>query len=330
MDEIRTGAPGEGGAGADEDRLAASGADQPEELRDGRRRVWHLLAAVESPLRYPRPRAEDLIAEAGIRRLPASRTSEPSRGAGPVLKRHLRHISFGAAIGAAAAALGVLVLNENDAPDAPPPPIEYAANPSETNAIRLEDGTEVLLAPGSRLKLDGGSSAVRQVSFEGVGYFSVARDETRPFIIRTAGGTAEVLGTSFELKASGNEVRVVVVEGSVALEADGEKREIRMNQMGHASADHPPTVVEVQDVNEFLTWVDGLLVFQSTPLSRVAERLGEHYGMLVEIQDSALASREVTAWLREQNFDPALTAVCSAVGAICTVSRTGATMRLPP
>jgi transmembrane sensor len=215
------------------------------------------------------------------------------------------------------------------APDAPFGAVEFIAGPHEAHTIRLDDGTVVRLAPGSRIQFNGRSSRERRVTFEGVGYFAVARDEARPFIIRTEGGDAEVLGTRFELRTERDAMRVVVVEGSVALQAVGQRMQVSANQMGHAGTDRPPTVVDVEDVSDFLGWVNGLLVFQATPLRQVARELADHYGVEIEILDEELARREVTAWLREQSFNAALTAVCGAVGASCTIHRDRATMDLP-
>jgi transmembrane sensor len=207
--------------------------------------------------------------------------------------------------------------------------VEFITGPREVNTLRLDDGTVVRLAPGSRLEFENHSPRVRQVRFEGVAYFAVARDPARPFVIRTRGGDAVVLGTRFELRTRDDETRVVVVEGRVALEAEGARREVASSQMGHVRARQPPTVVDVESVHDFLGWVDGLLVFQSTPLSQVTRELAKHYGVQIEIRDAELARREVTAWLDEQSFDAALTAICGAVGAACRIDTDRAVMSLP-
>jgi ferric-dicitrate binding protein FerR (iron transport regulator) len=292
-----------------------------------RRRIWEFLGKARTPVARPAPSAEELIARAGVRRLPETNDAGFQRTASAPSRRRFRYrVAVAGTLAAAAIATVILSL---------PPSIptfgavEFIAGPHETTTIRLDDGTVVRLGPSSRIEFNGESPRERQVYFEGVAYFAVARDEARPFVIRTRGGNAEVLGTRFEIRAQNEEVRVVVVEGRVALQADGERKEVAANQMGHAGTNQPPTVVDVEDVNDFVGWIDGLLVFQATPLDQVARELSERYGVKIDIQDEELARREVTAWLRQQSFDAALTAVCGAVGAICTISHDGATMRLP-
>lgn len=316
---------------AEEERrlLAWRQASAANEARyDRRRRLWNVLEKVRTPVNRAPPRAEDLIARAGIHRIAGrdEADGEPPR-LGWWRSRRARYSTMIGGIAAAAIA-AVIITGPRDSPTFGA--VEFIAGPHETTTIRLDDGTVVRLAPSSRIEFDGRSPRERQVRFEGVAYFAVARDEARPFIIRTRGGNAEVLGTRFEIRAEDEAMRVVVVEGRVALESVGQRKEVTANQMGHAGIEQAPTVVAVEDVNDFIGWVDGLLVFQATPLDRVARELSERYGVEVEIQDEELGRREVTAWLRQQSFDAALTAVCGAVGAICTIGPEGATMQVPP
>lgn len=289
-------------------------------------RVWDILSRLQTPLANPTPSAEELIAQAGIIRLPTTEQTEARRGSasrrGRLRPAYL--VLLGSAI-AATVAVAILFSPQMKADDHFGVR-EFIAGPLEANTIRLADGTIVRLAPGSRIAFDGRSTRERQVTFEGVGYFAVAKDTARPFIIRTKGGDAQVLGTRFELRTEDEAMRVVVVEGRVALKADGQRTTVGKNQMGRAGVNQPPTVVDVEDVNDFIGWVNGLLVFQATPLRQVAQELAEHYRVQVEISDEELAQREVTAWLREQSFEAAMTAVCGAVGATCIVQRDRATM----
>ena len=292
-----------------------------------RRRMWQLLALARVRTSRPPPTAQELIAEAGIRPFPdsneprdASSSSTPLR----TFRRARRAIIAGLAAAAIAAAI-LYLPSSNPTFGA----VEFIAGPHETTTIRLDDGTVVQLGPSSRIEFNGQSPRRREVYFEGVGYFAVARDEARPFVIRTRGGNAEVLGTRFEIRARDEAMRVVVVEGRVAIQAVGQRMEVTANQMGHAGATQPPTVVDIENATDFVGWVNGLLVFQATPLEQVARELSERYGVKIEIEGEELARREVTAWLRQQSFDAALTAICGAVGAVCRIGSDGATMRLP-
>src|SRR5687768_3722157 len=102
----------------------------------------------------------------------------------------------------------------------------FVTGPKETATLVLSDGTVVRLAPQSRLRIPGVSGS-REVFMEGRAYFAVAKMPGYPFQVRTQAGEAVVLGTRFELQADGADLRLVVLEGRVALGAGGKQVEDR-------------------------------------------------------------------------------------------------------
>src|SRR5690606_13338431 len=120
---------------------------------------------------------------------------------------------------------------------------EIITGMSESTTIRLGDGTIVRLGPESRLRVVGDRDR-REVWMEGRAFFAVARDEARPFHVRTPAGDAVVLGTRFDLEAR-DDLRVLVVEGAVRLGADGKELDIESSQLGTIAPDHPPTQKEL-------------------------------------------------------------------------------------
>ena len=56
----------------------------------------------------------------------------------------------------------------------------------------------------------------------------------------------------------------------------------------------PATVVAAADVESLSAWSRGRLVFDHTPMRRVAEELERWFGVKVVIDDESLATRDVT------------------------------------
>ena len=77
----------------------------------------------------------------------------------------------------------------------------------------LPDGTEVTLAPGSKLTYS--EKYPRDTKLEGKAYFEVARDEAVPFEITSNGAFVRVLGTKFMVDAGSSVKEVYVTEGKV-------------------------------------------------------------------------------------------------------------------
>jgi transmembrane sensor len=194
---------------------------------------------------------------------------------------------------------------------------EFVTDTAETATARLEDGSVVRLAPKSRLRV-AATSGHREVWLDGEGFFAVAHDASRPFRVRTRIGNIEVLGTRFDARVEGSNLRIVVTEGTVALTAGGKRLLVPKGHVATVTADGIPTVRSVPDPSALIEWMHDALIFQNTPLSDVARELERRYAIKVLLPDSTVATRRVTAWFTSQNVQQVLTAVCRAVDAHCT------------
>ena len=86
--------------------------------------------------------------------------------------------------------------------------------------ITLPDGTEVWLNAGSKLTYNMGfGQKTREVSLTGEGYFKVAKQKEKPFIVHTVKANIKALGTEFNVKAYPDEdfIETILVEGSVVV-----------------------------------------------------------------------------------------------------------------
>lgn len=194
---------------------------------------------------------------------------------------------------------------------------EFVTDTLETATARLEDGSVVRLAPRSRLRVSV-SSKHREVWLDGEGYFAVAHDSKRPFRVRTRAGNVEVLGTRFDARVEGSELRVVVTEGVVALTAGARRVLVPAGNVATVGEDRIPVVSAVANPQVLLEWMDNALIFQNTPMRDVARELELRYRIRVLLPDSAVASRRVTAWFSQQDATHVIAAVCLAVEAHCT------------
>ena len=85
----------------------------------------------------------------------------------------------------------------------------------EQRMLTLDDGSIVTLNTDTELDIDF-SAHTRQISLRrGEALFQVARDPSRPFIVRAGAGYARALGTRFNVVADQDNVTVSVLEGRV-------------------------------------------------------------------------------------------------------------------
>ena len=193
---------------------------------------------------------------------------------------------------------------------------EFVADQSGATTTTLRDGSVVRLAPGSRLRLVASSD--REVFLEGRGYFAIAHDSSKPFRIRSSAGDVTVLGTRFDLSTDQDSLRLIVVEGRVAVVARGEQVEIGAGQTGGVLKGAVLPVVKVSDARALINWVGNFLAFQSTPLSKVAVEIEQHYAVQFQFADSSLGDRTVTGWFSGWKLDDVLKVVCTVADVRCT------------
>ena len=148
---------------------------------------------------------------------------------------------------------------------------------AQVQEYTLPDGTEVTLAPGSKLTYS--EKSPRKTQLEGKAYFEVARDEAVPFEITADGAFVRVLGTKFMVDAGSSVKEVYVTEGKVlfAKSSDAEGVILTKDMQATLSPDENVPVIAVEpDVNS-IAWQRGSFIFDKTPLREVLETLSEYY-----------------------------------------------------
>ncbi len=227
----------------------------------------------------------------------------------------------GAAAGVAVAILGIVWAPGAARHSATSPAIsEIAAAPAQQTRATLRDGTRIVLNAGSRLRYPAtfGESA-RDVELEGEGYFEVVHDSARPFRVHARGSVTEDLGTRFVVRAYPElrHVEVAVAEGRVALHHDGDGRvssTLTAGQRGRVETDGSVSVMDDADVERWLEWTRGGLVFDGITLGQAATEIGRRFDVRIDVADSALAVKRVSARFRDEPLPRVLDGVSAALG----------------
>jgi len=197
---------------------------------------------------------------------------------------------------------------------------------TESVSFELPDGTVVRLAPRSRLRLHD-TPGMRQVSLEGRAYFAVARNPGLPFRIRTDAGDLTVLGTRFDIEAAHRELRLIVVEGRVALHAiAGDRIEVGAGEMSRVKEGHLLPVLKVPDVGAVISWTGAFLAFQATPARDAIEEIERKYSVRIHLADSAIAGRTLTVWLKDEKLADVLQIICPVLETECAMNGRDVTM----
>src|SRR5436190_22391247 len=201
---------------------------------------------------------------------------------------------------------------------------EYATAPAQRMVIRLQDGTQVTIAPKSRVRYTADYGAThRDLYLDGEAYFQVAPDSQRPLRVHTAGSLTEDLGTAFVVRAYADQIaiEVVVAEGRVALSrADTAAASrppalvLEARDLGRLDASGVATRRRGVDVERQLAWTRGVLAFDGAPLGDVVRTLGRWYNVDIRLADSALAARRLTASFQNEPIDLVLHRIALTLG----------------
>ena len=179
----------------------------------------------------------------------------------------------------------------------------------------LPDGSEVLLIDSPSLSYDA-DAFDRRVYLDGQAFFDVAHGED-PFVVTTPNAVATVLGTRFGIKTMDEVTEIVLESGSVEIASEGlssGKVVLSPGQMSRVEGGNAPTMPATVDITAELGWT-GMLFFQASPMSEVAARLEEVFGVTIDV-DAILGAEAVSGtFYRHEGTDQILSVLAATLGA---------------
>lgn len=168
-------------------------------------------------------------------------------------------------------------------------------NPNAFNTLSTPTGGQynIVLADGTKVYLNAVSSIKyptqfngdkRLVELDGEAYFEVAKDKSKPFIVKSDNQSVEVLGTHFNVHAYANEsvVKTTLLEGSVAVSFKNQKSILKPGQQSNVSDNFAKIKIREVDTDEAIAWKNGRFKFDNADLKTVMRQLERWYGIKVE------------------------------------------------
>lgn len=165
--------------------------------------------------------------------------------------------------------------------------LEVSAPVGSRTLVQLSDGTTVHLNYGSKIKYPRFFvGKTRGLTLIGEGFFEVSHNPKRPFIVKTKNVQVRAFGTRFNVMTypESDLVSTTLIEGKVVLTKgnDGTTNTIESLSPGqHVDYNTKTGKISILngDVNKFVAWKDGLLVFDNSNLEEVSERLSRAFNV---------------------------------------------------
>ncbi len=221
----------------------------------------------------------------------------------------------------AAAALVVLVLGAltvwQGLPErSPARESQYRTVVGQHQTIALPDGSSVELGAASVIKVHYSPSERRIDLEDGIAYFAVAHDESRPFVVTADGGTVQAIGTEFSVHRTAEAVTVIVTDGLVevrkpsvqgAVILDDRRKPITVQlpagQQVSYSAGAGLQLPSEADVEAATAWRDGRLVLQGRTLDDAINDINRYSRLPIELANTEIGTLEVSGYVRTDDID---------------------------
>jgi transmembrane sensor len=189
-------------------------------------------------------------------------------------------------------------------------------NPAgQKSVLRLSDGTTVWLNAASRITyarhFDGKDT--RDVYLEGEGFFDVAHETDRPFIVHTSSITIKVLGTSFNVKSYSEEktIETTLVKGKVRIEnpgINGKKDDIDLMPNQRAVFDKESKAIQIREVQaeNSVPWRQERLVFDEVSIDDVILQMERWYGVTIHVEKRGDLNCKLSATIEKESLEEVL------------------------
>ena len=178
------------------------------------------------------------------------------------------------------------------------------ADPGKMELVKMPDSSKIWLNAGSEIRFlrhfkDG---KTRTVFLKGEAYFDVSHDAGHPFVVKSGELTTTVYGTSFNIRAYGNEAEtsVAVNSGKVGVMAATDTGRVVMllpnDKLVYADSKFTKTVADIEADG----WIRGDLVFDQTPLAEVFTTISRKFNVRIEADTAQYQDCRLTASFHNQ------------------------------
>lgn len=197
------------------------------------------------------------------------------------------------------------------------PHADFATRTAEIRQMTLEDGSRVDLGPRSALDVDYSSGRRAVTLLAGEAFFTVAPDAGRPFQVKSGDLTVTVVGTSFDVRMSADQLSVGVAEGIVeARYGLASDRPVRLMAGDQLSITRSTGAVRRSSVppTEMGTWRSHQLSVENVPLREVVADIRRYSSAWIVFDDSHLADQQVTGFYDLRDPDRTLRLIVRPFG----------------
>ncbi|WP_195371078.1 MULTISPECIES: FecR domain-containing protein [Parabacteroides] len=182
---------------------------------------------------------------------------------------------------------------------------EFSTPPGQRARVVLVDGTEVWLNANSTLRYpERFDLKQREVELHGEAFFEVEKNKEKPFVVKTSKMDIKVTGTKFNVSAYEAEKYFVtsLVEGAVSVSCSNDRsRTFALRPQQQIIVSDSLSEVTLFENTDFLSWRDGVFVFDDMSLTDIIKKLELFYDISIVVKNTKLSNYRYTGKFRQRD-----------------------------
>lgn len=186
----------------------------------------------------------------------------------------------------------------------------------QKSVIELPDGSIVHLNSATKLTFPKVFGKTREVSLTGEAFFVVKHDTDRPFAVKVGTTAVNVLGTTFNVKATGQQdAAITLVSGKVHVASASDQRTLSPGEQ--AIVDQHTNAVTTSKVNirQFISWKENIIYFDQTPLHEAVDMLESWYDTEIIVESARIDRCSITGQYKNEALENVLESLGFLLGA---------------
>lgn len=174
-------------------------------------------------------------------------------------------------------------------------PVKYETL-AQSEIVTLPDHSVITLNNNSKLSYSRSfNKKERVVHLEGEGFFDVAKNSEKPFLIHVEDVEVMVLGTSFNVRATSTLTEVSVETGVVKVTKGKEIYTLRANEKLVINKTNDKARVGKIDNKLYQYYRTNVFVCDSTPLAELVNCLSDAYDVTIKVENPLLMQQPLNA-----------------------------------
>jgi len=161
-------------------------------------------------------------------------------------------------------------------------------------SVTLPDGSKVWLNNASSLRYPVAfTGKTREVELKGEGYFEIARNASQPFKVRVGAMLVDVLGTSFNIAAYGDEshIKTTLLTGGVRVSEGAANMLLKPGEQIQVNPEGKFSFPQEVDADGVVAWKNGLFHFERADIHTVMRMLARWYDVEV-VYEGPVSTRQ--------------------------------------